>query len=89
MLFRVGKVHEIAKAPWFSFLFHILNPMINLFLLICFVETLSSMGSKHNKRSQGWQSKSHFQGLHLTCGIHVLVYYPNFHIIHTQFITMC
>jgi hypothetical protein len=34
------------------------------------------MSSNIAKKSQGYQSQCSFQGLHLTCSIHVLVYYP-------------
>jgi hypothetical protein len=41
------------------------------------------------KRLKGAKVKIIFQGLHVTCGIHVLVYSVKLYIFHTYFILMC
>ncbi len=48
-----------------------------------------SFECKQNKRSQRHQGQSLFQGLHLTCGILVLVYFFIFYIFHAQFTILC
>jgi hypothetical protein len=53
------------------------------------IET-SSHGCKHTKKNQRCQGQSSFQGLHLTHGIPMLVYFPMFCIFHTHFTsTLC
>jgi hypothetical protein len=52
------------------------------------MKNITLKGYEHNKRSQGYQGQIHFQELHLTCGIHMLVYFFHLCMFHTQFIAL-
>jgi hypothetical protein len=56
--------------------------------LIKEMKKITPKGYKHNKRSQGYQGQIHFQELHLTCGIPMLVYFFHLCMFHTQFIAL-